>query len=200
MSISLTPYTTILAFIVNLKNSCMTTSKVLILSSALVAGVIGFCGNALAQASDNATLNIVLADVRSIKVNPAQATVQLNFATPTDYQNGVTLSEVAHLEVTSTGAYQVTVKSSGPTLDNGTNTIPVNTISMVPSLNAGSTDAGISFQTITLSPTAQQMITTPNGSPRVIFDVRYTASGGQPYIDKPAGTYVTTVTFSIEPS
>lgn len=153
-----------------------------------------------AQASDNATLNVVLADVRSIRVNPAQNTVQLNFATATDYQNGVTSDQIAHLEVTSTGGYQIKVKASGSALLNGANAIPVNTITLTPGLNAGYTDPGATFTSLSLSATQQQLITTPNGSPRIMFDVRYGASGGQPYIGKPAGTYVTTITFSIEPA
>jgi hypothetical protein len=178
----------------------MKPKKLLYLTLPSLLTGIAFCHTALGQASDNATLNVVLSDVRSIKVNPAQTSVQLSFNNATDYQNGVNSSQVAHLEVTSTGGYQVTVKASGPSLQNGTNVIPVNTITLTPTLSAGYTDAGLAFQTITLSATQQEMITTPNGSPKMVFDVKYTASGGQPYIDKPAGTYVTTITFSIEPS
>jgi len=156
--------------------------------------------SAMAQASDNLTLNVLLADVRSIKLNPAQTTVQLQFNNIEDYQNGVNLDEPAHIEVSSTGGYQVKVKSSGPSLQSGTNTIPVSTITLTPTLSSGFTDVGIAFQTIALSATDQQLITTPNGSSRIVFDVRYRASGGQPFIDKPAGTYVTTLTFSIEPA
>jgi hypothetical protein len=166
----------------------------------LIAGCLGAVNGLFAQASDNATLNVVLADVRSIKLNPAQTTVQLNFNNANDYQNGVALNQQAHLEVTATGGFQVKVKSSGTNLQNGINTIPVSTISLVPSLSSGYSDMGVSFQTVTLSPTQQQMITTPNGSSKIVFDVRYNASGGQPYIDKRAGTYVTTITFCIEPS
>lgn len=171
-----------------------------ILSVLLLTAGLGAADNIYAQASDNATLNVVLADVRSIKLNPAQSTVQLRFNNANDYQNGVVLNNQAHLEVTSTGGFQVKVKSSGPSLQNGTNTIPVSTISLTPTLNSGYADAGLGLQTVTLSATQQQLITTPNGSTKIVFDVRYTASGGQPYINKPAGTYVTTVTFSIEPS
>jgi hypothetical protein len=178
----------------------MESMKFRAIAMLVIAGSLLCRGTIYAQASDNATLNVVLADVRSIKLNPAQTTVQLNFNNASDYQTGVILSQNAHLEVTSTGGFQVKVKSSGASLQNGTNTIPVSTITLVPSLSSGYTDMGASFQTVTLSSTQQQMITTPNGSSRIVFDVRYSASGGQPYIDKPAGTYVTTITFSIEPS
>jgi hypothetical protein len=178
----------------------MESIKFRIAALLLLAGCVGVYQASYAQASDNATLNVVLADVRSIKLNPAQTTVQLNFNNVNDYQNGVSLTQNAHLEVTSTGGFQVKVKSSGSSLQNGINTIPVSTITLVPSLSSGYADMGASFQTVTLSPIAQQMVTTPNGASRIAFDVRYTASGGQPYIDKKAGTYVTTITFCIEPS
>jgi hypothetical protein len=171
-----------------------------ILAVLLLAWCLGAGNNMYAQSSDNATLNVVLADVRSIKLNPAQTTVRLNFNNATDYQNGVFMDNLSHLEVTSTGGFQIKVKSSGTFLQNGINTIPVNTITLRPTVTSGYTDAGLGLQTITLSATNQQMVTTPNGSSRMFFDVRYTASGGQPYINKPAGTYVTTITFSIEPS
>ena len=175
------------------------SSKKVFCTIATAAGLL--MGHAaMGQASDNLTLNVVLADVRSIRLNPAQTTVQLQFANVTDYQNGVSLDEPAHIEVTSTGGYQVKVKSSGASLQNGVNTIPVSTITLTPTLSSGFADAGVAFQTVTLSSTEQQMITTPNGSSRIVFDVQYRASGGQPYIDKPAGTYVTTLTFSIEPA
>jgi hypothetical protein len=155
----------------------------------------------LAQASDNATLNVVLADVRSIIVNPAQNAVQLDFVTATDYQVGVTKTEVAHLNVTSTGAFQVKVKASTDQLVNGANSIPVNTIILTPNISANSTlPAGAVFTPVTLSAIAQQLIQSSNGSPKVEFDVEYKSSGGDPYINKPAGTYVTTITYSIEPS
>lgn len=182
------------------KEHQMQSIKFRMLAVLLLAFCLGTGDNIYAQASDNATLNVVLADVRSIKLNPAQSTVQLRFNNATDYQNGVVLNNQAHLEVTSTGGFQVKVKSSGASLQNGTNTIPVSTITLTPTLNSGYADAGLGLQTVTLSATQQQLITTPNGSTKIVFDVRYTASGGQPYINKPAGTYVTTVTFSIEPS
>jgi hypothetical protein len=156
---------------------------------------------AQAQASDNATLNVVLADVRSITVNPAQNAVQLNFATATDYQTGVISNQVGHLIVTSTGGFQVKVKASGETLVNGANSIPVNTITLSPSINAGSTlPPGATFVNVQLSSVPQPIIQSTNGSANVIFDVEYKASGGDPYINKPAGTYVTTITYSIEPA
>jgi hypothetical protein len=153
-----------------------------------------------AQATANANLNVVLSDVRSITINPAQSTVSLNFASSTDYLNGVFVNQAAHLEITSTGGYQVKVKASTASLVNGVSTIPVSSIMLTPTLSAGSTDEGVAFTPVSLTATQQPIINTPNGSSRIFFDMRYQASGGQDYINKLAGTYVTTITYSIEPS
>jgi hypothetical protein len=153
-----------------------------------------------AQASANANVNVVLADVRSIKVNAAQSTVSLNFTSSTDYLNGVFTTQAAHLEITSTGGYQIKAKAATSSLVNGTSTIPVSTIMLTPTLSAGSSDEGVTFTPVSLSATQQPIINTPNGSTRIFFDMKYQASGGQDYINKLAGTYVTTVTFSIEPA
>ncbi len=160
-----------------------------------------------AQTTANTTLNVVLADVRSIKVNPTQNTVTLNFATVDDYNKGVESNQASHLEITSTGGFVVKVKSSGPNLNNGSNTIPVNTISLVNSTTAGSSlvstgpNANIVSFTIpvTLAPTPATLINSPVGATKIFYDVKYKASGGPAYINKPAGTYTTTITYSIEP-
>ena len=154
-----------------------------------------------AQASDNATLNVALSDVRSIMVNPTQNTVELVFATPEDYQNGVTSSQSSHIMVTSTGGFQITVKASTEGLVNGTYSIPVNTIGLRPGPGAkGSILLAIIYYDLNLSSARQPVIESPGGCHFCAFDVVYHAKGGDPYIGKPAGTYVGTITYSIEPN
>lgn len=172
--------------------------KILAVSIACLIG-IGISTKTNAQATANANLNVVLSDVRSITINPAQSTVALNFASSTDYLNGVFVNQAAHLEVTSTGGYQIKVKAATASLVNNTSTIPVSSITLTPTLSAGSTDEGVSLFPVPLSATQQPIITTTNGNSRIFFDMRYQASGGQDYINKASGTYVTTITFSIEP-
>lgn len=164
-----------------------------------------------AQTTTNTTLNVVLNDVRSIKVNPSQTNVSLIFNNADDYTNGVFSNQASHLEITSTGGYIVKVKSSGPNLTNGVNTIPVNTISLTPTVSSsqsantigatGSTGAVVVkiVSTTTLSSTDAQFINSPTGSTKIFYDVKYASTGGPNYINKPAGTYTTTITYSIEP-
>ena len=105
-----------------------------------------------AQASDNATLNVALSDVRSIMVNPSQNTVEIVFATAEDYQNGVVSTQTSHIMVTSTGGFQITVKASTEGLVSGANSIPVNTIGIRSEPNAkGSIPRGIVYRNLNLS-------------------------------------------------
>jgi hypothetical protein len=161
-----------------------------------------------AQASANTTLNVVLTDVRSIKVNPAQTTVSLNFANAADYQNGVVNTQPSHLEITSTNGYVVKVKSASANLVNGTNNIPVNTITLMPNVTAGNSGgsgtvvislSSASITPVNLSPTPTTIISSPTGQTKVFYDMKYGAQGGSSYINKAAGTYSTTITYTIEP-
>ena len=172
------------------------------LSKAIPIAVflIGLSHLVKAQASDNATLNVALSEVRSIIVNPAQNAVQLDFATARDYQLGVKNTQVGHLIITSTAGFEIWVKTSGEFLINGANTIWVNTIWVRPELSAGSTLPPGLYQTDTrLHAFDQRIIESTNGSANVMFDITYEADGGDEYINKPAGTYVTTLTYSILP-
>ncbi len=169
----------------------------------LLLGFALFANFARSQTTANTTMNVVLADIRSIKVNPAQNTVSLNFATASDYDNGVSSLQNAHLEISSTGGFIVSAKSSSPNLVNGANTIPVNTIKLTPSLSAiasNSTTIGTpTNRTISLSPIQTTFISSRLGATKVFFDVDYKASGGAQYINKAAGTYTSTITYTIDP-
>ena len=153
------------------------------------------------QTSDNVTLNVTLAQVQSISVNTAQKTVTLAFQSASDYQYGVSSTQVDHLNVSSTTSFQVKVMASGD-LSNGTDEIPVSTITVTPTVNSGY--SGPAEETLTgtsLSTSDQGIINSgTNGTVETHYDVEYKASGGENYINKSAGTYTTTVTYTISPA
>jgi hypothetical protein len=163
------------------------------------------------QTSASATLNVYLADVRSIKVNPAQSIVTLNFATAADYSNGVSLSQPGHLEVTSTSGYVVKVKSSASYLQKGSDAIQVSTITLTPTIsatNSSGTNGASNLQSLVadtylystkLAVTPKVMIDASKGASRTLFDVKYQASGGTEYMNKATGNYSVTITYTIEP-
>lgn len=185
------------------------------LSVAFITAI--FSSSVSAQTNANTTLNVVLSDVRSIKVNPAQTNVSLAFANANDYTNGVSSNQPSHLEIISTGGYAIKVKSSGPSLVNGTNSIPVNTITLTPTVGAqpgvsgsvivisvggntnGSSGGSGTLTPAVLNPTPVNLISSSSGTTKRFYDITYKASGGAPYINKAAGTYSTTITYSIEP-
>lgn len=179
----------------------------LLASGFLLLGV--FSNNSLnAQASANATLNVVLSDVRSIKVNPAQTSVSLTFSNVNDYNNGVTSEQNAHLEITSTGGYIIKVRSSTANLVNGPNSIPANTVQLTPKQNStGVAAAGVnnavskpaSLTPVNLSASPSTIISSTDGATKIFYDMTYKASGGPQYINKANGTYTTTITYTIEP-
>lgn len=158
-----------------------------------------------AQSSGNVSLSVTLADVRSIKINPAQSVVQLNFSTAEDYANGVNLLQNAHLEITSSGGFLIKVKAASQNLINGVNTIPVSTIKVTPTLSAvsnqtGNLTSGIYMKGTWLSNIPKAMIDAPLGGSKLQFDVNYQSLGGPDYTNKSRGNYSTTITYSIEPN
>ena len=181
----------------------MNRPKIKDLIVMLVAPMLTGIQVTTAQQSDHVTLNVTLAQVQSISVNSGQKTVTLAFETASDYQNGVSSPQTDHLNVSSTTSFQVNVKAEGD-LSNGTENIPVNTITITPTVTSGYADAEPGGETLTgtsLSTSDQGIITSAtNGTVETHYDVEYKASGGDDYINKPAGTYATTVTYTITAS
>lgn len=173
--------------------------------------ILNFTSSIYAQTTASATVNVNLADVRSIKINPNQSVVTLNFNSAQDYTNGVSSQQDAHLEVTSTGGYIIRVKASNANLQNNTNTIPVSTINITPKINSSS-NIGSSIigsysnmmattylypANLSLSPAL--IVESSKGSPKTMYDIQYKASGGSNYMNKAPGNYSVTITYSIEP-
>ncbi len=150
-----------------------------------------------AQASSSATANlsVVLSELRSITVGTPNVSIPIT--TAAHYQSGNFTDVTNHLTVTSSGAYKITATSATSNLVNGVNNIPANTITLTAS-NGNVNGTG------TVSYTAQQLVpTTPGtligctaGTTNSSFNVRYAASGGSSYL-VPAGTYTTTVTYTV---
>jgi len=166
------------------------------LMTALLAGIM-LTGIhwAYAQTSDQVTLNIELVAIQSISVT--QETVTLTFDDATDYQDGVSENQPGHLTVSSTCGFQVKVSASGD-LSYGSESIPLNTITVEPSGTAGEGETFTTDQTLTTTPT--QIISSTSGTTSKNYDVNYESIGGDDYLNIPPGTYTTTVTYTIAPA
>lgn len=163
--------------------------------------------NANAQ-NDYATLNVTLQAIQSIQVNPTNKVVNLAIANATDYTTGKSSGALTdHLQVLSTGLFTVSVKASGA-LTNGTpaNDIPLSALTLTPALGSSTTTlTGQVYNTLagTLTTTDQAFIKATNGTSSAKYTVNYAlapGTGGNNLINRPAGTYSTTITYTIAPN
>ncbi len=176
----------------------MVQSKIKLLAAVAAMAVTGIQTLNAQQLNDDVTLNVTLVAVQNISVNSGQTTVTITFNESSDYLNGVSSPQLAHLEVSSTDDFVVKV-STASDLSDGSNTIPVNTITVTP-VYASGTDPGATATAVALSTTATTILSSTNGTTKALYDVTYDASGGSDYVNKPAGTYSTMVTYTISPS
>lgn len=70
--------------------------------------------------AQNVTLNVKLKPIQTLVVNSRQRTVDLEYNSKEDYKNGVSKTNADHLNIYSTGGFQVNVKSATATMVNGT--------------------------------------------------------------------------------
>lgn len=125
--------------------------------------------------SNTATVNIILHDVQSIVVEE-QNVIDLVYDTPEKYQNGVSVERVGHLNIFSTGDYNVGAAVWQENLLTQ-NDIYVNNILMTRQF---------------------QSIYQGNAGSRLV-DVEYKAKGNNEYLDKTKATYTTQVIYTLIP-
>ncbi|HCO20177.1 MAG TPA: hypothetical protein DIT47_03555 [Flavobacteriaceae bacterium] len=161
------------------------------------------------SASASATLNVRLYPIQTIVVNPAQSTVNLDYKTTTDYANGVNSDQKDHLEVYSTGAFAVSVKSSTNQLTNTTfsaDNINSSDITITPKPGTAKplTGATLTPKQLSTSTTVGEVIISSDlGANNATFNINYAAKGDKDnYINKYHNAenptvYTTTVTYTI---
>ncbi|HET8810260.1 MAG TPA: hypothetical protein VFM65_08355 [Flavobacteriaceae bacterium] len=145
--------------------------------------------------------NVVLANVQSISVNQNQTNVSIVLDETSEFMNGKTASKNDHLQITSTSDYEIKVSASSQ-LQGSSVSIPVNTVGISASLgNVGGVPASpIVFSDIDLSTNQQTIVQAGQGDAQRSFNIEYAVSGGPDYLNKPMGTYTTTITYSILPN
>ncbi len=156
-----------------------------------------------AQTSGSTVLRLAFNPLLSILVN--NPTTTITFSALTDYQNGKSVDQASHLTITNISAQTYTVKvaassanMAGVTSGN-TSMIPVGNVRL--SVDGGATSVGGSatVSTVTLSSTAQTLITGGPASLAKSLGVTYTvpAAAAQTLIGLTPDTYTTTVTYTI---
>lgn len=175
----------------------------------VIASLVVLCGiTAQAQNSDNVTLNVRLNPIQTLVVNSLQKTVDLDYTTKQHYNDGVSSRQENHLNIFSTGGFEVKVKSGGSELTNqataGLNgNIAASTIKLTAFAGTQNalTDAQYS-QNIELSATEGVIASSTKGARDINIDIQYVAAGNDAYLDKYVAnqtptTFTTTVTYTI---
>ena len=100
----------------------MRTKNILSIAALIICGLVCEQRESANSNSDNVTVNIKFKPIQSIVVNPAadHQTVDLVYATKDDYANGVSETRDNHLEIFSTGGFEVKVSAGGDFTRTGT--------------------------------------------------------------------------------
>jgi len=169
--------------------------KVLFAASFLVTLLVSQNSEAQAASSATANLSVVLTELRSITV--ASPNVSIPITTAAHYQTGNATDVANHITVTSSGAYKITATSATANLVSGSNNIPSNTITLTPTAGVVNGGGTVTYAAQPLvSATPGTLVAGTAGTTSSSFNMKYTASGGSSYL-VPAGTYTTTVTYTV---
>lgn len=144
----------------------------------------------LASGTMNSSVQLTVAKMSELTI-PA-STVNLSFTTAAAYNQGVTATMPNPITVSSTVPYGVTVKTSGNFIS-GANSIPAG----VMIVEGTATQTGIT--PVTLSTTAQNLFTSADPVIDRAINLQFRVPSTQTVnlLNKPAGTYNATVTFTI---
>lgn len=123
----------------------MRTKNILSIAALIICGLV--CVNSVkaevppTQPSDQeVTVNIKFKPIQSIVVNSGQKTVNLEYNTLQNYQEGVSVTMNDHLEVFSSGGFQVKVKTNENfTREGGNETILASEVKVQAARGTGNT-------------------------------------------------------------
>jgi hypothetical protein len=167
-----------------------------ILIAAIITTLITVSGYGQVVAGTN--LKVQLQSIQSIRINEAQSDVAISLATASEYMNGKSSNQADHIEIMSNSNYEIKV-SAATNLIGDTASIDINTVTITPSLGSvgGATDGNIQLNPVALSLNDNTIVQSFQGDAQRSFNIKYQLSGGDEYLDKPAGTYSTLVTYTI---
>ena len=155
------------------------------------------------DATDIVTLNVKLNPIQTLVVNPSQKTVDLEYSTKANYEDGVASKQANHLEIYSTGGFVVTVQSKADDMSrkSGSETISASTIK-IQAENGSNALTGATFADVSLSATPTNLINSSVGGVNKNFNVTYSGMGADAYVNKyfkneTPTVYTTTVTYAI---
>ena len=182
--------------------------KVLSDNSVILSSILGVSALYAQSKSATTTLNIKLQPIQTIIVNGSQTVVDIVYNTKNKYNNGVSVTEIDHLEVFSTGGFTVSVKSDGNFKNtNGEEFIDAKDVLV--SATQGSTnpsdESSTTYAPATGLKTSSNNLITSQGGRDLTFNVTYNNAAGKndKYINKyiardgTESVYTATVTYTI---
>lgn len=160
--------------------------KRVILAAVTLISVV-FAGTAHAQgaSTDNVTVNIKLKPIHTILVNSGQKIVDLTYSTKNHYSAGVEAAQADHLEIFSTGAFEVKVKTDGD-FKSGSESILASSVKVTSSAGTANPIPGSPTysQDLKLSGSDQSFIKSTTGGRDMKVNVNYKGAGGDDYLNK----------------
>lgn len=183
-------------------------SKLLMLLAAVLLTV--GATNVYAQETNKegtVNLNVKLHQIQTLVVNQSQSIVDLEYTTKEDYFSGVSSKQQDdHLTVFSTSGFKVTAKALAANftgVSGNTNVIPTTDISIAATAGSNNNLEGTTLPSTNLSDAeAITLISSEKGGRDLNYNVKYSAKGGDEYINKYVKgenptVYTTTVTYTI---
>lgn len=177
--------------------------KRVILAAVTLISVV-FAGTANAQSTANTTLHIKLKPIHTIVVHAEQKAVTLEYITKDDYKKGVDVDKADHLQIFSTGAFEIQVKSNATLISNPSGTeINASTVTVTPSAGSKSNGA-TTYSPKSLSDSPNKIVSSTKGGRDLMVSVNYKGAGDDAYFDKFVSTkgdqehtFTTDVTYTI---
>lgn len=151
--------------------------------------MVFLAGSAGAQShSDNVTVNIRFLPIQTITVQPSQKVTDLLYATPEDYENGVSVTQDDHLTIFSSGGFQVSVTADDAdfTRSGGSETIPLSEV-IIRAADGSYSGPRARYTETALSTTPVPIIEAEDGGRDLKYNITYDnriAGSSQKYIDK----------------
>lgn len=150
-----------------------------------------------AQNTAQSNLNVILKPIQSIKINDQQQQINLSFETVEDYTKGKISDQADHIEIMSSGTYEIRVVAHTP-LTHQTDEINVENIALSPSLGGiGEFRENIALLPVSLSMREKNMIRSSVGDVKRTYNVSYKMNASEDLLNKPVGTYSTVITYTI---
>ena len=135
------------------------------------------------KTEDNVTLNVKLSQIQTLTINEDSRVVDLEYKTTDDYANGVSVLKANHIQIYSTGGFEIKVKSDGPLIGTNDN-INVSDIKITAAKGTTNSLNPTFFNETPLTVgQGATILTSDLGGVNQTFDITYAAAGDNKYVN-----------------